>query len=357
MKRFIGVAFTALTVVVGACGGDGKAETPPAETVRPAQVLGASDVAVATRTDLIVGVPVSGTLEPGVDVRIKSPIPEVLDVVLVKEGEAVGRGQVLARFRQEFVQAAALSADAQQRIATADFERMQNLFKEGAVSQRDVENAEASMRAAQAAATQAGQKLQDATVRAPVAGVIAERAVESGDRIKDGDLMFRLVNTGVLEFAAAVPSTFIGNVRPGMPVSLTVTGLSGVSIGGRVSRVNATADPATRQVKVYVLVPNTGGRLVGGLFASGRIITRQTANALVVPQAAVRAASDSGSYVLIITDGKIARRAVTTGGTDEVAGLVEITQGLNGGETVVVGAAEGLRDGDPVSVTGREGGQ
>lgn len=357
MKRYILVGVLALAAGAAACGGAGQAETRPADSAGPTAVLGASDVAIASRTDLIVGVPVSGTLEPGVDVRIKSPVPELLEAVLVKEGEAVERGQVLARFRPELVQANALSADAKRRIAAADYERMQNLFKEGAVSQRDVENAEAVMRATSAEAAQADQRLADATVRAPVSGVIAERAVESGDRIKDGDLMFRLVNTSVLEFAAAIPSAYVGAVRPGMPVSLAVTGVSGITIGGRVSRVNATADAATRQVKVYVLVPNTGGRLVGGLFASGRVITRQASNALVVPQAAVRAAPDSGSYVLLILDGKIARRPVVTGGVDEVAGRVEITEGLTGGETVVVGAAEGLRDGDLVTVTGREGGR
>jgi RND family efflux transporter MFP subunit len=357
MKRYIVLAAAVLAAGAAACGGDGQAEPRPAETTGPVAVLGATDVAIANRTDLIVGVPVSGTLEPGVDIRIKSPIPELLEAVLVKEGETVAQGQVLARFRPELAQATALSAEAQQRIAAADYERMQNLFKEGAVSQRDVESAEATLRAAQAGAAQAQQRLADATVRAPVAGVIAERVVEAGDRIKDGDLMFRLVNTAVLEFAAAVPSSYVGGVRPGMPVSLAVTGLSGVTIGGRVARVNATADAATRQVKVYVLVPNTGGRLVGGLFASGRVITRQVANALVVPQAAVRAAADSGSYVLAIVDGKIARRAVVAGGVDETAGLVEITQGLTGGETVIVGAAQGLRDGDAVTVTGREGGR
>ncbi len=356
MKRYIGATAAVLTaIVIAACGGDGQAETRPPEAA-PAAVLGATDIAIVNRTDLIVGVPVSGTLEPGVDVRIKSPIAELIDVVLVKEGEAVKRGQVLARFRTELAQANSLSADAKKRIAIANHERMQNLLKEGAVSQSDVETAETAMRAAEAEATQAAQRLADATVRAPVAGVIAERAVESGDRIKDGDLMFRLVNTAVLEFAAAVPSTFVTSVKADMPVSLTVTGLSHETIGGKVSRVNATADAATRQVKVYVIVPNTDGRLVGGLFASGRVITRQEAKALVVPRAAVRSA-DSGSYVLLIEDGKIARRAVVTGGIDEVANLVEITQGLTGGETVVIAAAEGLREGDVVSVTGREGGQ
>ena len=356
MKRYIGATAAVLTViVVAACGGDGQAETRQPDAT-PAAVLGASDVATVNRGDLIVGVPVSGTLEPGVDVRIKSPVAELIEVVLVKEGQAVKQGQVLARFRSELAEASALSAEAQHRMAVADYERMQNLLKEGAVSQRDVENAETAMRAAQANATSAKQRLHDATVRAPVTGVIAERAVESGDRIKDGDLMFRLVNTAVLEFAAAVPSQYVTNVQAGMPVSLTVTGLSNMTIGGKVSRVNATADAATRQVKVYVLVPNQDGTLVGGLFASGRIIIRQVAGAIVVPQPAVRTADD-GTYVFVIEDGKIARRAVVTGGSDEVADLIEITQGLSGGETVVVGAAEGLREGDAVSVTGREGGR
>jgi RND family efflux transporter MFP subunit len=357
MKRVIlaGVLSAALGAVA-ACGGQGNAAPPPA-AAPPAAVLGEHDVATVSRADLVVGVPVSGTLEPAVDIRLKSPAPELLEAVLVKEGEAVRAGQVLARFRSGLLRATALSADARARLAAADYDRMRNLLQEGAVSQRDVESAEAALRAAEATAAQARQQLDDATVRAPVAGVIAERSVEAGDRIKDGDPMFRLVNTAQLEFAAAVPSQFIGSLRPGMPVSLAVTGVSGQALGGRVSRVNATADAATRQVRVYVTVPNRGGRLVGGLFASGRVITKRVPGAVVVPQAAVRATPDSGSHVLLVTEGKIARRAVTTGGVDEIARVVEITTGLAGGEVVVVGAAEGLRVGDSVSISGREGGR
>lgn len=354
MKVYVWLAGVAL---VGACGSEPKAEASPAAAAPPAAVLGASDVAIAERRDVIVGVPVSGTLEPAVDVRITAPVPELLDVVLVKEGEAVQRGQVLARFRSDLVRATALSAEARQRFAAADYERMQNLFKEGAVAQRDVENAEAALRAAEAAAAQASQQLEDATVRAPMAGVIAERFVETGDRVKDGDPLFRLVNTRQLEFAASVPSQFIGDLRPGMPVSLVVTGIAGQTLRGQVSRVNATADQATRQVRVYVTVPNEQRRLVGGLFASGRVITQRLRNTVAVPEAALRSSADSGSHVLLVEEGKIARRAVTTGGRDEVAGVVAITSGLSGGETVIVGAAEGLRPGAAVTVSGREGGQ
>ncbi len=318
-------------------------------------VLGSSDVARAARTDLIAGVPVTGTLEPSLVIRIASPIPEVVEEVLVKEGEAVRQGQALARFRTSAVEPAALSADAQRRLAASDYERMQSLFKEGAVSQRDVENAEVTLRAAEATAAQAKKKLDESTVRAPASGVISQRSVDSGDRVKDGDLLFQLVNTSELEFAATVPSEYVADVRVGAPVVLAVTGATDAALGGRVARVNAAVDPATRQVKVYVTVPNRGGRLMGGLFASGRVVLREVKGAVAVPLTALRRDAAGKTYVLIVESGQIARRDVAPGATDEQASLIQITSGLTGGETVVLGAASGLEPGQPVTIAGGEG--
>jgi len=359
MKRYqvVGaLAGAALIVVVAArLSGRGEAATPAADDARPAVMLGAADVATVGRADLVAGVPVSGTLQPSVVVRIASPVPEVVDVVLVKEGQAVQGREVLARFRTDALQPAALSANAQRRMAASDYERNQNLFKEGAVSQRDVENAEVALRAAEATEALARKRLDDATVRAPVAGVISRRVVESGDRVKDGDLMFELVNATELEFEASVPSEYAGSFGIGAPVVLAGPGLPAEGVSGRVARINATADAATRQVKIYVGVSNRRGRMVAGLFATGRVVQREVRSALAVPRGAVRGADDGKPYVLIVLDGRIARRDVTVGAVDDVAGLVEIAAGLAGGETVVVGPAEGLRPEQPVTITGREG--
>lgn len=353
----IAVLLSSLTIGVTACGGEaGNAETPPgAEAARAPAVLGPSDVAQAARADVISGVPVSGSLQPGVDIRINSPIPEVLDQVLVREGEAVQKGQVLARFHATSLAPAAVSAEAQRRVAAADFERMTNLFGEGAVSQKDVENAELALRAAEANEALAKKRLDEATVRAPVAGVIAGRLVDGGDRVKDGDPLFRLVNTGVLEFEATVPASYVGDIRPGAAVVLAVTGLEGAAVSGRVSRVNATADPSTRQVKVYVTVPNANRRLVGGLFASGRIVLQERRGAIVIPRPGLRTDDAGRSYVLVIENDRVARRDVVAGVYDEVRSLYEITQGLSGGETVIIGPVEGLAVGDVVQLVGREG--
>ncbi|HEY6108435.1 MAG TPA: efflux RND transporter periplasmic adaptor subunit, partial [Gemmatimonadales bacterium] len=252
------------------------------------------------------------------------------------------------------VEPAALSAEAQRRKAEADYQRMQNLYKEGAVSEQDVESAEVALRAAQANEAGARKRLDETTVRAPVSGAISKRAVDSGDRVKDGDLLFQLVDTRELEFEATVPSEYASAVRIGAPVRLAVTGADS-GLTGRVARVNATVDEATRQVKVYLTVANRGGRLVGGLFATGRIVLQDVKNAVAVPRAAVRTGADGKAYVLIVEGGKIARRDVTVGAADEQASLVEIKTGLQGGETVIVGPANGLEAGDPATIAGGEG--
>ena len=318
-----------------------------------ATVLGENDVAAVVRTDLASGVPVSGNLKPDVDVQVTSPYPELLDEVPVREGQSVQRGQVLAKFRTSAIAPAAASADAHLASARSDFERMRNLYREGAVSQRDVESAEAAFKAAQSAAAYARKQLEEATVRAPVSGVVATRVVQAGDRVKDGVLMFEVVNTAQFEFDADVPSEHIAKVRVGAPVVLTVTGYGQGPVTGHVARVNAEADPTTRQVRVYVQVPNPGGRLVGGLFASGRVVTAEARAALAVPRAGVRTGPVGHAYVWVVDRGHIARREVTVGLVDEGRDLIEIRSGLSAGETAVIGPAESLKAGLAVRIAGQ----
>ena len=357
MKRYFAIAGALVLVLViflAARKGGTATKTAPADTIHTL-VLGATDVAHVAPTDLIAGVPVSGTLHPLVDIRIASPIPEILEAVYVREGQAVAQGQALAKFRTDAAGPAALSAEAAVRLDSTDYVRMQNLYKEGAVSERDVQNAEVVLRAAQATAASAEKKLSESTVRAPASGVITTKAVDAGDRVKDGDQMFQLANISNLEFEATVPSEFAAQVHQGDAVTLGVTGLKGVQVHGRIARVNATVDPATRQLKLYVSVPNQDRKLVGGLFASGRVVLRQVKGAIAVPQAAVRTDSTGGaSYVLLVVNGRIVRRDVETGALDDQAGLVQITKGVAAGDAVVTGPIPGLRAGDVVTIAGGE---
>lgn len=340
-----------LAMMVAGCGGGG-ARRDAASKAPDEVLLSSRDLGTATRADLATGVPVQGTLQPAVDVNIVTPYPELIEAVLVKEGQAVRRGQVLARLRVASAAPAAASAESQRRVAAADYERMRNLLQEGAVAQRDVDVAEAQLRAAEAGAAVARKKLDDATVVAPYDGVIAIRYVQGGDRVGDGDQLFRLVDTSELEFAASVPTEALKGIEPGAPADLTVSGTGAATVSGRVARVNATVDAATRQVKVYVNVPNRDHRLAGDMFASGRITLDAVKGALAIPGPALRKDPVGASFVWVVNGARLEKRSVTVGVRDEIRDLTEVKGGLREGERVIVSPIEGLVPGQAVRVAG-----
>jgi len=354
--RILPIALAATLLVAGCGAHDAKkptASTPAVSADADEVLLASSDVATAARVDLAAGVPVSGTLSAGWEAQITSPFDDVVEDVFVREGQRVTKGQVLGRFRLDIVETGAASAEAQLKSAAADYERMKNLLAEGAVSQRDVEAAEAGWRAAQAQQAAAGKRLADATVRSPGGGSVTERHVQAGSRVASGDPLFVVADTRELEFEASVPSEYVRIVRPGAAVRLEVTGFESGAIRGRVSRVNAQADPATRQVKVYVTVPNGDGRLVGGLFASGHVVTQEARKVLAVPSAAVRR-EGLESYAWVLAGGKLQRRVIETGMRDEATDHVEVLKGLAEGDTVVTGPSESFAPDKLARVTGKE---
>jgi RND family efflux transporter MFP subunit len=194
-------AALALTLALAGCGGREGAATAESHP-EAGLMLGPSDVGQVVTVDLAEGVPVSGTLAPIADARLTSPFDDQLELVRVQEGQRVAKGEVLARFRPSALGPAAASAAAQRHMAEADLQRMKNLEAAGAISQRELDDAEATLKVAEANAAQADKRLGDATVRAPFAGVVAERSVRTGDRVAVGDPLFRIVNTAALEFEA-----------------------------------------------------------------------------------------------------------------------------------------------------------
>ncbi len=356
VTRLLMLAALAALLAAGCGSNANKPIAGASATVKAAEdeaLLAATDVAAAARLDLAAGVPVSGTLSAGWEARVTSPFDDVVEEVVVREGQRVSKGQVLGRFRHDIVATAAASATARLKSAAADYERQQNLLAEGAVSERDVEAAEAAYRAAQAAEASASKALEDATVRAPGVGTVTQRSVQSGTRVGAGDPLFVVADTRELEFEASVPSEFVNLVRPGSAVRLDIAGFEAGAIQGRVARVNAQADPATRQVKVYVNVPNHAGRLVGGLFASGNVVTKEARKVLAVPSAAVRHEGET-TYVWVLAGGQLRKQAIQVGLRDESRDLVEVLGGLGEGDQVVTGAVDGFTPGRAARVSGKE---
>ena len=327
--------------------------------------LNATDVAVARRATLRAGIPLSGALEPKVRVTVGAPFAEQLVETYVNEGDRVEAGQALAKFKDQVLAAAAeyaasdvASQRMNVRVAEAESARAVTLFAEGAIAQRDrdaalaaLEGARSRLSLAVSQEANAEDRLKNAVLRAPAAGVISKKYVQAGDRVDNGKPVYELVDTRVLQLAASVPTEWLPELRIGRPVTLTVAQMDSTSVAGRISRINPTADPATRQIQIYVDVPNPREALVGGLFVSGRVLTRDAPNAVAVPEVAVRYEGEARTpCVYVVRAGKVVRQAVAVGIADDDQALAEIRSGVGSGDTVVVGPIEGLVDGTPVEI-------
>jgi RND family efflux transporter MFP subunit len=330
-------------------------------------VLGQTDVARVVRGVVEATISVSGDLRAFESNLVRSRIDGVIEKVFVREGQSVATGTVLARFESSEQEAAVRSADADVAAAKSDAEtqrwnaeQSRELFKVGAIAERDLRLAEqtADAAAARLAAAESRQRaaanvLRDTRVTAPFAGTIEKRLVQDGENTPRGTQMFTMVRTSTLELAGSIPARMADDVRPGQVVRFTADGRA---FSGRVARVSPTIDPASRSVAVYVTVPNPRGLLKGNTFATGQVVTTTVPDALVVPVSAVRDNVDgTRRFVYRIQGGELAMAFVQVGITDEARGVMQILDGVREQDQVVVGSPGTLGPGMKVTLIGNEG--
>ena len=357
-----------LAFATAACGGSSSAEETGTVAETPAAILGAQDVATAQRADVAGGLLVTGSLQPADVVTIRAQVPGTMTGVRVDRGTAVGRGQTLAtieaagiRSQAAGARAGVAAAEAQLAVARQQLDAARRLQAAGAMSVIELRTAEAQygaaeaqVAAARANATAAGESAERATITSPIGGVVSARMIEEGEAVSPGDELFTVVDARELELAAQINVDDAARVRVGQTVVFTLDGAPGREYRGRVARIDPVANEQTRQVGIYVRVANSQGAIVGGQFARGRIVGQEASDAVVVPIGAVRGPTDT-PFVLVIADGRVARRDVVLGARDERQGIVAITSGLSAGERVVATPTITLAEGAAVSVANDAG--
>jgi RND family efflux transporter MFP subunit len=324
---------------------------------------------VAQRGSLETGPLISGTLQATRRAALHARLGGSIRQVGPELGERVRRGETLARIDPgplgaTLASARAQLASARSALETArrDVERTRALVAAGAIPHRELERTESQLAAQQAAVDQtraqvaaAADQLADARVRSPLAGVVARRAVDVGDVVESGALLYEIVDPSAMRLSAAVPSDQVSALAVGKPARFTVRGYPGVELMGAIAHVSPVADPVTRQIPVLVDIPNTAGRLFGGLFAQGRIVAER-ADGIVLPLSAVDMSTQPAG-VFRVANGTVERVAVTLGMRDPLHDLVIVTHGLAVGDFVVRDAAlappPGTRVAPPVRETPR----
>lgn len=340
-----------------------QAAAVPPQQLQAVAELAATDLVRAETVTLSQGLPVSGSLRAVNSAVVKARVAGELQGLAVREGDTVAAGQVLARIDATESQARlrqareqAESARAQIDTAQRQFDNNQALVNQGFISRTALDTslnalnaARANHQAALAAVDLARKSVEDTVLRAPIAGVVAQRLAQPGERVGIDTRIVEVVDVSRLELEATLSAADSVQVRVGQAAQLQVEGVPR-PLAARVVRISPSAQAGSRSVPAYLALQDPTG-LRQGLFAQGRIATGEVA-ALAVPLTAVRT-DKPAPYVQVVENGAVAHRPVTPGvrGAAGQDTLVAV-DGIAAGTMVIRGHVGPLREGTPVRMGG-----
>ena len=338
---------------------DAKAALDAQQEAQKAQAsitLAATDVVQAKTLDISQGLDISGPIKATNSAFVKARVAGELRNLAVREGDFVKAGQVVAQVdateyqaRVRQAQQQAESAKAQVDIAQRSFDNNRSLVDQGFISKTALDtsiatlsSAEANYRAAQAGTEVAAKALEDTVLRAPIAGQIAQRLAQPGERVAIDARIVEIVDLSRLELEASLSAADSMAVKVGQIAQLTIEG-AGKPVAAKVVRVNPSAVVGSRAVLAYLALETNAG-LRQGLFAQGSLATGTT-HALVLPLSAVRTDKPQ-PYVQWVTKDQITHAIVTLGARGEANGqtMVAIT-GIADNAEVLSGMVGSVREG------------
>ena len=356
-SRVFWILAVTTAAATAAAGTSGCASERVSGAAATEATLPAVAVVRADHGTLETAIELSGNLAPETRVDIRSKLAGTLDKVLVQLGSPVTEGQILATLdRREIdaqvdaavaavsvVRAGVDAADAAFENAGQEVERARGLYEKGAIPKQRLEAAEMQWRASKAqrdlaaanveqgnAALRRAREMQrDATLRAPVAGVIVERNLDAGSLVgPGGDPIMAVADLRTLKLEAGVSELQAGRLKPGALARVTIQAQPGQVFDGRVAAVAPEVDARNRHFRVEIRVANKGGAMLSGMSATARIPIA-TAEGPIVPREAVF--DREGGRAVYRVQG-------------DVVSIVTVTEGLSDGKRVVL--TSGVQRGD-----------
>ncbi|MFO0622121.1 MAG: efflux RND transporter periplasmic adaptor subunit [Polyangia bacterium] len=335
--------------------------------------------------------PITGELKPVHEVTLKSKVGGTVVLLNFDEGDAVKKGDLIAKIDSGNQQAqlrsnaaAVAIAEAQLSRSRAEFERVnhdaervQKLHGSGAADQKTFDDSKSALKLASVSVQAAMAQLDQArAVRdlaknavgetkyiAPISGVIGRRGVslhEYVDTMKNRDIV-TIVDNSAMELVAQLAADLASGITKGARVEFQVNAPTPKTLTGEVTAVSPTVDPRTRTIRLRVRIPNTEGVLKGGMYATGNVIAGGERQGIGVPQVSIREEAvsppadldgdgedDKQSVVWRIVGETAEKVVVRTGVTD--GDITEIIGGIAADDRVVVSSPTGLKPGSKVVV-------
>ena len=293
-------------------------------TVQPLELIG-SDLVKPEYRQLSRNVSFTGTLQAKLRTSIQAETSGTVIQLYANNGDRVNKGQTLLRLNNQDDQARFLQAQANFTAAKAQAdlsknlaERNRRLFQQGYIaeieyerSKADAQAQRANLDAQQALVTIAKKAANDATVQAPMSGIVSNRQVQTGQTVASGQTLFEIVDTSTLELQGSVPDNNQTNLSVGQTVQYQFAGQSKPVFTTRISRINPIADASSRALLFYADVNNNTGSLNIGNYVQGTITLEGGQYGLVIPSSAIWQEDNQSTYVWAVRQQKLVKVNVT----------------------------------------------
>ena len=265
-------------------------------------------------------------------------------------GSQVKEGSTLLQLDDIAERADVAEAEAERRKAELALDRAQALVARKSIPQSTVDELAAAFAAAGARLDRAEKQLAERRIEAPFAGRVGLKQVDVGARVDDGTIITTLDDLGAVKVGFGVPEIFFGDVRAGQKVTATSAAFGARVFDGTIETVDSRVDRVSRSFQVRATIPNDDLALPTGMFMLVEL-TLAERTAVTVPEEAVVVSGDQ-ARLFVVEDGKAMQRDVVLGQRE--LGLVEIVDGIEEGERIVVSGTQKVRPGAKVRVVGED---
>jgi len=314
---------------------------PPAGVPKgiPVEVANVEMAMVAEEVDTV------GTLLPAESVIIRSEIAGRVTTIHFSEGQLIDKDKPLITLDGEEYKAQLAASSAEVKLSELNFERQKDLLSKNASSRQNFDEAQAKLSESQARQNLDRTRLEKTKIRAPFKGMLGLRNISDGAYIRAGDDLVSLMDVNSMKLDFRVPEKFISQLKIGQAVKISVDAYFDKDFSGKIIALDSGVDEKTRTILLRARVANEKNLLYPGMFARVNLTLEERRGALLIPEQAI-VPQGQDSFVFKVVNDKVAMVKVKLG--QRQTGTVEINEGLQADDKVVVAGQMKLRDGAPV---------
>jgi membrane fusion protein (multidrug efflux system) len=292
----------------------------------------------------------TGTVLANEEVDLKSEVDGKITKILFLEGSYVNTGDLLVKINDADLQAQLQSAKSRLELQKDTEYRQKKLLEKEAISQEDYDMTANQLQVNQAEVELIKARIDKTEIRAPFSGIVGLKNVSEGSFVNNSTVIASLQNINPIKIDFSIPERYSSMVEVGDEINFTISGNNKKYIG-KVYAIEPKIDPVTRTLQIRALCSNTGREILPGSFADVELVLKKIENAIMVPSEAL-IPDIKGQKVFIYRNGFAIPQQVETGIRTDLN--VQLTSGVNEGDTIITSGMLQLRPGAPVKISGFE---